>query len=224
MREVVLDTETTGLKPEEGHRIIEIGCVELINHLPSGQQFHSYFNPEREVPSEATAIHGLTWKDLQDQPSFGDGAAEFLGFLGGDKLVIHNAEFDLRFINTELALVNLPIIAPDRAIDTVSLARRKFPGTPASLDALCKRFSIDNSMRDKHGALLDADLLAQVYVELIDARQPVLGLTADNRERGTSLVTPPRTHRSPRAHSASEDEIKKHRMLVSKLQKPLWDM
>ena len=224
MREVVLDTETTGLKPEEGHRIIEIGCVELINHLPSGQQFHSYFNPEREVPSEATAIHGLTWKDLQDQPSFGDGAAEFLGFLGADKLVIHNAEFDLRFINTELALVNLPIIAPDRAIDTVSLARRKFPGTPASLDALCKRFSIDNSMRDKHGALLDADLLAQVYVELIDARQPVLGLTADNRERGTSLVTPPRTHRSPRAHSASEDEIKKHRMLVSKLQKPLWDM
>ena len=224
MREVVLDTETTGLKPEEGHRIIEIGCVELINHLPSGRQFHSYFNPEREVPSEATAIHGLTWKDLQDQPSFGDGAAEFLGFLGGDKLVIHNAEFDLRFINTELALVNLPIIAPDRAIDTVSLARRRFPGAPASLDALCKRFSIDNSMREKHGALLDADLLAQVYVELIDARQPVLGLTADNGERGTSLVTPPRTHRSPRAHSASEDEIKKHRMLVSKLQKPLWDM
>ena len=224
MREVVLDTETTGLKPEEGHRIIEIGCVELINHLPSGRQFHSYFNPEREVPSEATAIHGLTWKDLQDQPSFGDGAAEFLGFLGGDKLVIHNAEFDLRFINTELALVNLPIIAPDRAIDTVSLARRKFPGAPASLDALCKRFSIDNSMRDKHGALLDADLLAQVYVELIDARQPVLGLTADNREGGTSLVTPPRTHRSPRAHSASEDEMRKHRMLVSKLQKPLWDM
>ena len=223
MREVVLDTETTGLKPEEGHRIIEIGCVELINHLPSGRQFHSYFNPEREVPSEATAIHGLTWKDLQDQPSFGDGAAEFLGFLGGDKLVIHNAEFDLRFINTELALVNLPIIAPDRAIDTVSLARRKFPGTPASLDALCKRFSIDNSMRDKHGALLDADLLAQVYVELIDARQPVLGLTADNRERGASLVIPPRTHRPPRAHSASEDEIKKHRMLVSKLHKPLWD-
>ena len=224
MREVVLDTETTGLKPEEGHRIIEIGCVELINHLPSGRQFHSYFNPEREVPSEATAIHGLTRNDLQDQPSFSDGAAEFLGFLGSDKLVIHNAEFDLRFINKELALINLPIIAPDRAIDTVGLARRKFPGAPASLDALCKRFSIDNSMRDKHGALLDADLLAQVYVELIDARQPALGLTADNQNRGTSLVAPPRTHRAPRKHSASEDEIKKHRMLVSKLHKPLWDM
>ncbi|HIC72271.1 MAG TPA: DNA polymerase III subunit epsilon, partial [Alphaproteobacteria bacterium] len=178
MREVVLDTETTGLKPEEGHRIIEIGCLELINHLPSGQKFHSYFNPDREIEAEATSIHGLTWKDLRGHPSFADQAASFLSFIAGDKLIIHNAEFDLGFINAELERVNLGLIASDRAVDTVILARRKFPGAPVSLDALCKRFSIDNSKRDKHGALLDAELLAQVYVELIGTRQATLGFVA----------------------------------------------
>ena len=221
LREVVLDTETTGLKPEEGHRIIEIGCLELINHLPSGRKFHSYFNPDREIEAEATSIHGLTWKDLRGHPNFADQAASFLSFIAGDKLIIHNAEFDLGFINAELERVNLGLIASDRAVDTVILARRKFPGAPVSLDALCKRFSINNSKRDKHGALLDAELLAQVYVELIGTRQATLGFVAKSRDRGANARAP-RVPRAPREHAASDEEVARHTLFLAKLSKPLW--
>ena len=221
LREVVLDTETTGLKPEEGHRIIEIGCLELINHLPSGRKYHSYFNPNREIEAEATSIHGLTWKDLRGSPDFADQAASFLSFIAGDKLIIHNAEFDLGFINAELERLNLGLIASDRTVDTVLLARRKFPGSPANLDALCKRFSINNSKRGKHGALIDVDLLAQVYAELIGARQATLGFAAKSRDRAANARAP-RVPRAPREHAASDEEVARHTAFLAKLRKPLW--
>ena len=221
MREVVLDTETTGLSPDEGHRIVEIGCLELITHLPTGQNFHTYLNPERDIPAEATAIHGLNQKELIDQPRFADQAAPFLGFIGDDALVIHNAAFDLSFLNAELDRLDLALIEPSRAVDTLALARQKFPGSPASLDALCKRFSINNSMRLRHGALLDADLLAQVYVELIGARQPTLGFAAESIDRLRKGEIP-RVPRVPREHSPNEAEVMRHKALLAKLRKPIW--
>ena len=221
MREIVLDTETTGLNPDDGHRVIELGCIELINHLPSGRTFHSYFNPERDIPTEATAVHGLTAADLNGQPVFADLAARFLKFIANDRLIIHNAEFDLRFLNAELLRVGLDPIELDRSVDTVKIARQKFPGSPASLDALCRKFSINNSMRDKHGALLDADLLAQVYVELIEARQPALGFVpaATGSDVKSSAQ---RTFRTPRSHAPSEHELSQHRLLLEKLVRPIW--
>lgn len=180
MREIVLDTETTGFEPAEGHRIVEIGAIELFNHIPTGRTFHQYINPDRSMPPEAFEVHGLGDDFLRDKPRFAEIAAAFLDFLGADaRLVIHNASFDMKFLNAELNWANLPALAPDRALDTVALARRRFPGSPASLDALCRRFGIDNSARDKHGALLDSELLAEVYLELIGGRQPDFGLTAE---------------------------------------------
>jgi DNA polymerase III subunit epsilon len=176
MREIVLDTETTGFEPSEGHRIVEIGAVELWNHLPTGRSFHEYLNPERPMPKEAFEVHGLGDDFLRDKPRFQAVAQAFLDFIADAPLVIHNAAFDMRFLNAELARTGLPDLPADRAIDTVALARAKFPGAPASLDALCRRFSIDNSARTKHGALLDSEILAEVYLELIGGRQPGLGL------------------------------------------------
>lgn len=177
MREIVLDTETTGLEPSEGHRIVEIGAVELFNHVPTGRTYHQYINPERAMPAEAFEVHGLSDDFLRDKPRFAEIAAAFLEFVGSDsRLVIHNAAFDMKFINAELGWLNLPHIPIDRALDTVAMARRKFPGAPASLDALCRRFGIDNSGREKHGALLDSELLAEVYLELVGGRQPDLVL------------------------------------------------
>lgn len=177
MREIVLDTETTGFEPAEGHRIVEIGAIELLNHMPTGQVYHQYINPDRAMPKEAFEVHGLGDDFLKDKPRFGAIAGAFLEFIGTDsKLVIHNAAFDMKFLNAELNWASLPTIAPDRALDTVALARKKFPGSPASLDALCRRFGIDNSAREKHGALLDSELLAEVYLELIGGRQPDLVL------------------------------------------------
>ena len=224
VREVVLDTETTGLSPEEGHRIVEIGCLELINHLPTGRKFHSYLNPDRDIPVEATAIHGLAHKDLLSQPRFAEQVELFLRFIGDDKLVIHNASFDLSFLNAELDRLSLSPIEPHRAVDTLVLARQKFPGSPASLDALCKRFSINNSMREKHGALLDADLLAQVYVELIGARQPTLGFATESPDSagGGQIRRIPRVPRVPREHVPSEAEVTRHKALLAKLRKPIW--
>ncbi|MGB7270853.1 MAG: DNA polymerase III subunit epsilon, partial [Albidovulum sp.] len=168
MREIVLDTETTGFEPSEGHRIVEIGAIELLNHMPTGRIYHQYISPEREMPKEAFEVHGLGDEFLRDKPRFAQVGAAFLDFIGADsRLVIHNASFDMKFLNAELGWANLPVIPMDRALDTVGLARRKFPGSPASLDALCRRFGIDNSARDKHGALLDSELLAEVYLELI---------------------------------------------------------
>ena len=165
MREIVLDTETTGLDPFSGHRIVEIGCVEMIGHIRTGNHFHSYLNPERDMPMEAQNIHGLSAEFLKDKPLFKTIARSFLEFIGDDPLIIHNAAFDLKFLNAELDRNGLPLIAMERAIDTVLMARQKFPGSPANLDALCKRFNIDTSARTKHGALLDAELLADVYLE-----------------------------------------------------------
>jgi DNA polymerase-3 subunit epsilon len=180
MREIVLDTETTGLDPRTGDKIVEIGAVELWNHLPTGKTFHKYLNPERNMPEEAQAVHGLTASFLRDKPLFSQIADDFLRFIKDSKLVIHNASFDMKFINAELELANKSKLPGDIAIDTLSIARKKFPGSPASLDALCRRFNIDNSARTLHGALLDSEILAEVYLELIGGRQPDFGLSDIN--------------------------------------------
>jgi DNA polymerase-3 subunit epsilon len=175
MREIVLDTETTGMDPFEGDRIIEIGCVELVNQIPTGNTYHQYINPERDVPPDAVAVHGLTEEFLADKPVFSQIYTDFMAFVSGAKLVIHNAEFDMKFINAELKQVGHEVIPMKNVVDTLALARRKFPGSPASLDALCRRFNIDNAHRDLHGALLDAELLAEVYLELMGGtRQEML--------------------------------------------------
>jgi DNA polymerase-3 subunit epsilon len=176
LREIVLDTETTGLEPAEGHRIVEIGAVELLNHMPTGRTFHKYINPQRAMPEEAFRIHGLSDDFLRDKPVFAEVAAEFVAFIGDARLVIHNAAFDMKFINAELSWLDLVPIPVERAVDTVAIARRRFPGAQASLDALCRRFGIDNSGRTLHGALLDSELLAEVYLELIGGRQPDFAL------------------------------------------------
>ena len=185
MREIVLDTETTGLDPYQGHRLIEIGCIELLNRIPSGQTFHRYVNPERDVPAEAFAIHGLSAEFLKDKPRFAEVADELIAFIGEAPLVAHNASFDLNFINAELERAGRTAIARDRMVDTLLLARRKHPGGPNRLDDLCARYSIDNSRRTKHGALLDAEILAEVYLELIGGRQAQLILVeTGHRQRG----------------------------------------
>jgi DNA polymerase-3 subunit epsilon len=178
IREIVFDTETTGLDPYHGHRLIEIGCIELVNRFPSGKTFHRYLNPEREVPAEALAIHGLSGDFLKDKPIFAEVVSDLIAFIGDAPLVAHNATFDLGFLNAELDRVRHAGISRDRLVDTLMLARRKYPGGANRLDDLCSRFGIDNSRRTKHGALLDAELLAEVYLELIDARQAQLGLVA----------------------------------------------
>jgi len=178
MREIVLDTETTGFEPGEGDRIVEIGAVELIRHVPTGRTYHQYINPQRSMPAEAFAVHGLGDDFLADKPLFKDIADDFLAFIGDAKLVIHNAAFDMKFLNAELGWVQKPILPMDRALDTLAIARRKFPGSPASLDALCRRFGIDNASRTLHGALLDSEILAEVYLELIGGRQPDFALAA----------------------------------------------
>jgi DNA polymerase-3 subunit epsilon len=184
MREIVLDTETTGLDPLQGHRLVEVGCIELLNRIPTGATFHSYLNPEREVPAEAFAIHGLATEFLKDKPLFADIADDFLSFIGDARLVIHNAGFDHGFLIAELKRVERPPIARERLVDTLLLARRKHPAGPNRLDDLCARYGIDNSRRSKHGALLDAEILAEVYLELIGARQAQLGLAESGVRRG----------------------------------------
>ena len=177
MREIVLDTETTGFEPNEGHRLVEIGAIELWNHVATGRVYHQYINPQRSVPVEAFNVHGLGDEFLADKPLFETVAQDFLDFTKDAKLVIHNAAFDMKFLNAELGWVKKPLIPNDRAIDTLMIARRKFPGSPASLDALCRRFGVDNSMREKHGALLDSEILAEVYLELIGGKQPDFALS-----------------------------------------------
>lgn len=176
MREIVLDTETTGFEPAEGHRIVEIGAVELFNHLPTGRTYHQYINPQRDMPKEAFEVHGLGNEFLADKPVFAAVADEFLEFVSQARLVIHNAAFDMRFLNAELKWCERPLLPNEQALDTLAMARRRFPGSPASLDALCRRFGIDNSAREKHGALLDSEILAEVYLELLGGRQPGFGL------------------------------------------------
>jgi DNA polymerase-3 subunit epsilon len=217
MREIVLDTETTGLDPREGHRIVEIACIELVHHVPSGRRFHRYVNPEREIPEDALAVHGLTAEFLARQPPFAVILEELLAFIGPDPLVIHNAEFDLAFLNAELSRLQREPIASDY-VDTLALARRRFPGAPASLDALCRRFDIDLSGRIEHGAEIDCGLLAAVYLELLGGRQPALdfvlpaALTAD-------VV---RVARVPRPHEPSVEELAAHLAMLKTLTDPLW--
>jgi DNA polymerase-3 subunit epsilon len=220
MREVVIDTETTGLDPVSGHRIIEVACLELVHHLPTGRKFHSYVNPERDVPPDAVAVHGLTEAFLAGQKVFSEIVGELLEFLGPARLVIHNAEFDLGFLNAELARLGFPAIEPHRAIDTVRLARRRFPGAPASLDALCARFNIDNSKRALHGALLDAELLAEVYLELIGGRQATMELSAS--APAATAEARRRTVRAPRPHAPTAEEEAAHAALIDRLKNPIW--
>lgn len=190
MREIVLDTETTGFEPSEGHRIVEIGAIELLNHMPTGRVYHQYINPERAMPVEAFQVHGLGDDFLRDKPKFAQIAAAFVEFIGEDsRLVIHNAAFDMKFLNAELGWAGYPVMPMDRSTDTVAMARRKFPGSPASLDALCRRFGIDNSAREKHGALLDSELLAEVYLELIGGRQPDFALSVTAASIGAAAAT-----------------------------------
>ncbi|MAN79248.1 MAG: DNA polymerase III subunit epsilon [Magnetovibrio sp.] len=219
MREVVLDTETTGLDPLNGHRIVEIGCVELVNHVASGQTYHQYVNPERDMPIEAFNVHGLSVEFLSGHPTFAEVADAFLDFVGDAPLVIHNASFDMGFINAELARLKRPSIPLNQAVDTVAMARRKFPGAGASLDALCRRFQIDNTHRDLHGALLDARLLAEVYLELIGGRQPDLELAAEAEAKGVSVE---RITRAPRPHAPLAEEEAAHRAFLEKLKDPVW--
>jgi DNA polymerase-3 subunit epsilon len=198
MRQIVLDTETTGLSPQGGDRLVEIGCLEIVNQVATGRTFHKYINPERDVPIEAFNVHGLSTERLAGEPKFAEIVEEFLDFIKGDPLIIHNASFDMGFINHELKLVGRPAIEAARAVDTLLIARKRFPGAQNSLDALCRRFGIDNSNRVKHGALLDAELLADVYLELMGGRQPGLVLDASLDRRKLDAAAPER--RAPRAN------------------------
>ena len=188
VREIILDTETTGLDPAKGDRIVEVGAVELLNHLPTGRTFHVYINPERDMPKEAEAVHGLSSTFLRDKPVFASIVQDFMDFLGDDVLIIHNASFDMAFINAELGFLRMPSIPPERVVDTLHIARQKHPGAANSLDALCRRYGIDNSRRTKHGALLDSELLAEVYLELIGGRQTNLILEASLTKRAATVV------------------------------------
>lgn len=223
IREIVLDTETTGFEPSQGHRLVEIGCLELINYVPSGRAFHTYINPEREVPQEAFDVHGLSYDFLKNHPPFKEVGALFLEFIEEAPLVIHNAKFDMKFLNAELSNQDWPEIPFSRAIDTLTMARQKFPGSPASLDALCKRFGVDNKAREKHGALLDAELLAQVYLELIGGKQPGLSLHfSSSSEKGGENTKKEKLFRAPRSFSPTEEEKKLHSDLVANLNEALW--
>ncbi|MGQ0609593.1 MAG: DNA polymerase III subunit epsilon [Paracoccaceae bacterium] len=222
MREVVLDTETTGFEPSEGHRIVEIGAVELMGHMPTGRTWHQYLNPDRAMPKEAFEVHGLGDDFLRDKPRFAECAADFLAFLGDSPLVIHNAAFDMKFLNAELQRAGRPPLAFGRAIDTVAMARARNPGSPASLDALCRRFGIDNSRREKHGALLDSEILAEVYLELIGGRQPNLVLSGPDRAPGqgpdrgvTDEAWRPPPRPRPLAPALTEQEAEAHRTFVA---------
>jgi DNA polymerase-3 subunit epsilon len=222
MREVVLDTETTGLNPADGDRIVEVACVELVNLLPTGRELHFYCNPERDMPAEAMAVHGLSSEFLSDKPLFIDQADRFAAFTQDARLIAHNAEFDLRFLQAELKRCSRPRLA-NEVVDTLQLARRKFPGSPASLDALCRRFGIDLSERAKHGALIDTRLLAKVYLELMGGQQPDLGLAAKAAGPGPGSVDSTRPAlRPPRAHTALEGELAAHRSLIESLKDSLW--
>lgn len=223
MREIVLDTETTGFDPDEGDRIVEIGAVELMGHMPTGRTFHKYINPLRSMPEEAFKVHGLGDEFLADKPVFEKIADEFLDFVKDDKLIIHNASFDMRFLNAELGWCNRRLLPSDQAIDTLAIARRKFPGSPASLDALCRRFSIDNSSRTLHGALLDSEILAEVYLELIGGRQPDFALSVAQTETRDQSVWTPSPRPTPLPSKLTKEEAAKHAAFLDGLgENALW--
>lgn len=232
MYEVVLDTETTGMSPTEGHRLVEIGCVELKNHLPTGRTLQIYINPERDIPADATAVHGISNEFVADKPIFSQVYTDFVDFIGDSKLIIHNAEFDMKFLNWELKNVGHAGLKWSRVIDTLAMARKKFPGSPANLDALCRRFEIDNSSRTYHGALLDSELLAEVYLELIGGRQHGMRLNQQGKTNGTGTqrsgkggknqAEPAKPIREPRQFSPSAEELEAHQNLCGQLKDALW--
>jgi DNA polymerase-3 subunit epsilon len=230
MREIVLDTETTGLEPADGHRVVEIGAVELFNHVPTGRVFQTYVDPERDMPAEALQVHGLTSAFLAEQPPFAEVVDEFLAFLDHDRdanpvparLVIHNADFDIAFLNSELARLGRSPVDRERAVvNTLQIARQRFPGAPNSLDALCRRFNVDAAARTRHGALLDAELLAEVYLGLIGGRQPDLGLVRVAASRRLTIVRH-REARPPRPHAPSAEELAAHVAFLEQLTDPIW--
>jgi DNA polymerase III subunit epsilon len=226
MREIVLDTETTGLDPLRGDRLVEIGCVEIFNRMPTGQTFHRYLNPERDMPAEAFAVHGLSTEFLSTKPLFVEEVDDFLAFIGDAPLVIHNASFDVSFINAELDRIKRPAILRERLVDTLLLARRKHPGVSNRLDDLCSRYAIDNSRRTKHGALLDAELLAEVYIDLIGARQSQLILASESRDTRVAAYgeTPRRQREMPLTPRITEADRAAHREFVLTLgDKPIWN-
>ena len=226
MREIVFDTETTGLNPLGGDRMVEIGCVEVVNRIETGRHFHAYFYPERDMPFEAEMVHGLSAAFLSDKPLFAERVDELLEFIEDSPLVAHNAGFDFGFLNTELERCGRSSVAMARMVDTLTLARSKHPGAKHSLDALCVRFGIDRSHRVKHGALLDAQLLAQVYVELTGGRQIGLGLVAEAGSVAVGRTTGPVTVREPRParpHAPLFEELERHRAFIAKLANPLWE-
>ena len=225
MREVIFDTETTGLDPQGGDRLVEIGCIEMVNRVETGRTFHAYFNPERQMAAAAEAIHGLGDAFLADKPLFAKKAAELLTFLGDSSLVAHNAGFDFGFLNMELARCGLEPLGRERMVDTVAMARVRHPGAKNSLDALCTRYGIDRSHRTKHGALLDAELLCQVYVELTGGRQIGLELAAESGEAAAASVADvavARTYREPRQHGADAAELAAHEAFLETIAAPLW--
>jgi DNA polymerase-3 subunit epsilon len=225
VREIIFDTETTGLNPAGGDRMVEIGCVEIFNRVETGRHFHAYFNPERPMPSEAEAVHGLSMIFLSDKPRFADRAEELLEFIEDSPLVAHNASFDFGFLNHELKQCGRALVCTSRMIDTLVIARTRHPGAKHSLDALCTRFGVDRSQRVKHGALLDAQLLAQVYVELTGGRQIGLGLVADTARgsmAASNATVTLREPRIPRPHQAAVEELERHRAFIAQLTNPLW--
>jgi DNA polymerase-3 subunit epsilon len=224
MREIIFDTETTGLDPQRGDRMVEIGCIEMVNRVATGRTFHAYFNPERPMPAEAEAVHGLSDAFLADKPRFVERAGELMTFLGDCPLVAHNAGFDFGFLNAELSLCGLEIVSRERMVDTVAIARTRHPGAKLSLDALCTRYGIDRSHRTRHGALLDAELLAQVYVELRGGRQIGLELAGERMEEIVTVVSVvrQRVFRPARPHAASEAELVAHAEFIRSINSPLW--
>jgi DNA polymerase-3 subunit epsilon len=234
MREIALDTETTGISPRDGHRIIEIGALELMHHLPTGRKLHFYINPERDIDDGAVAVHGITNDFLMDKPVFADIVDEFLAFVGDDPMVIHNASFDMGFINAELKRLDRPALPMAQSIDTLMMARKKFPGAQANLDALCRRFEIDNAHRDLHGALVDADLLAAAYIELLGGRQPGLSLESNSQTQPADLGAENGLDSDPsfqldakpvrpiRAHAPTAEELQAHAKFLEELKNPIW--
>lgn len=222
MREIVLDTETTGFDPASGDRIVEIGCVELDNHLPTGKDFHCYIDPGRDMPQSAFEVHGLSAEFLAGKPKFAEICDDFLDFIKSDPLIIHNAGFDMKFLNAELKWARREPLLMAQAVDTVSLARKKYPGAQASLDALCRRFGVDNSAREKHGALLDAQILAEVYLELIGGREPGLGLGMGERADDQSTAGPA-TRPTPLPDRVSEEERAAHSQFIANIKDALWN-
>ena len=220
-REIVLDTETTGLDPREGHRLVEVAGVELVNHVPTGRTFHAYINPERDMPDDAFRIHGLSGEFLAEHPVFAEVVDPLLEFIADSPLVIHNASFDMRFINAELVRAGRPVLPQERALDTLLMAQKRFPGAANNLDALCRRFEVDNSGRTLHGALLDCELLAEVYLHLMGGRQADLGLKVP----GAKLMASPATRvaRPARPHAASAEELAAHVAFVAGIEGAVWN-